>query len=39
MLTWVKASLGTDKVTAMETEMDNAVTLVKTPVEATGTPF
>ena len=39
MIKWVKESLGTTQVTAMETAMDNAVTLVKTPVEATGTPF
>ena len=39
MITWVKESLGTSQVTAMETAMDNAVTLIQTPVEATGTPF
>ena len=35
VLGWVKTALG-DEVATMETAMDNAVTLVKTPVKATG---
>tara|TARA_R100000234_G_scaffold91714_1_gene59887 strand:- start:2838 stop:3170 length:333 start_codon:yes stop_codon:yes gene_type:complete len=38
VLGWVKTALG-DEVASMETAIDNAVTLVKTPVTATGVPW
>jgi len=38
VLGWVKTALG-DKVATMETAMDNAVTLAKTPLSASGVPW
>ena len=38
VLEWVKTALG-DEVATMETAMDNAVTLAKTPVSASGVPW
>ena len=38
VLGWAKTALG-DKVATMETAMDNAVTLAKTPVSASGVPW
>jgi len=39
VLGWVKTSLGTDKVTAIEKTLENNITLINTPVTATGKPF
>ena len=38
VLGWVKTALG-DEVASIETAMDNAVALIKTPVQATGVPW
>ena len=39
MVTWVKDSLGTDAVTAVETELKAEIDLINTPVQATGVAF
>ena len=38
VLGWVKTALG-DEVAVMETAMDNAIALIKTPVTAVGVPW
>ena len=38
-LTWVKDTLGSTEVTAIETEVENGVNVQKTPTTATGTPW
>jgi hypothetical protein len=39
MITWVKNYLGTDAVTAIETDLKSAIDLINTPVQATGVAF
>jgi len=39
MLTWVKDSLGTDEVTAVEASLKAEIDLINTPVQATGVAF
>ena len=39
MITWVKDSLGTDAVTAVEAELKAEIDLINTPVQATGVAF
>ena len=39
VLSWVKTSLGTDKVTAIEKTLEDNIALINTPVTATGKPF
>ena len=39
MVTWVKDSLGTDAVTAVEAELKAEIDLINTPVQATGVAF
>ena len=39
MITWVKDSLGTDAVTAIETSLKAEIDLINTPVQATGVAF
>ena len=39
VLGWVKTSLGTDKVTAIEKTLEDNIALINTPVTATGKPF
>ena len=36
MITWVKDTLGTDAVTAIETSLKAEIDLINTPVQATG---
>jgi hypothetical protein len=36
---WVKAKLGSDSVTQIETAIDDNITLQKTPVHGVGTPW
>ena len=36
MITWVKNSLGTDKVNAIETSLKDEIDLINTPVQTTG---
>jgi len=38
-ITWVKALLGSDEVTAIETSIDAQITESKTPTRGTGTPW
>lgn len=38
-LTWVKDTLGTDQVTAIETDLTNKVDLINAPTTATGKPW
>ena len=37
-LDWIKASLGSDQVTAIETDITNKINLLDNPVEKTGAP-
>tara|TARA_R100000353_G_scaffold64221_1_gene50202 strand:- start:60 stop:395 length:336 start_codon:yes stop_codon:yes gene_type:complete len=39
MITWVKDTLGTDAVTAIETSLKSEIDLINTPVQATGVAF
>ena len=39
MITWVKDALGTDAVTALESELKAEIDLINTPVQATGVAF
>ena len=39
VLGWVKNSMGTDEVTAIEKALEDNIALINTPVTATGTPF
>ena len=39
VLGWVKTSLGTDEVTAIEKVIDDNIAILNTPVTATGKPF
>jgi len=39
VLGWIKAALGTDEVTRIEAGIDAKVAVIKTPVEAKGTPW
>ncbi len=39
VLGWVKTKLGTDEVASIETSLKDEVTLINTPVEATGKPW
>ena len=39
MITWVKDSLGTDAVTAIETSLKAEIDLINTPVQAAGVAF
>tara|TARA_R100001163_G_C5062300_1_gene199361 strand:+ start:2028 stop:2363 length:336 start_codon:yes stop_codon:yes gene_type:complete len=39
MITWVKDALGTDAVTAIETDLKTQIDLINTPVQATGVAF
>ena len=38
-LTWVKDTLGSDEVTAIETSLTNEVDLINTPATGTGKPW
>ena len=39
VLGWVKTTLGTDEVTAIEKTLEDNIALINTPVTATGKPF
>ena len=39
VLGWVKATLGTESVVAIEKDLENKIELIKTPVVQTGTPW
>ena len=39
VLGWVKTSLGTDEVTAIEKAIEDKIAIINTPVTATGKPF
>ena len=39
VLSWVKTSIGTDGVTAIEKVIDDNIAILNTPVTATGKPF
>jgi len=39
MIGWIKAALGADEVTRIEAAIDAKVAVIKTPVEAMGTPW
>ncbi len=39
VLGWVKTSIGTDEVTAIEKALEDNIALINTPVTATGKPF
>ena len=39
VLGWVKTAIGTDEVTAIEKSLEDNITLINTPVIATGKPF
>ena len=39
VLGWVKTSIGTDGVTAIEKVIDDNIAIINTPVTATGKPF
>ena len=39
VLGWVKTSIGTDGVTAIEKVIDDNIAIINTPVVATGKPF
>ena len=39
VLGWVKTSIGTDEVTAIEKVIDDNIAIINTPVIATGKPF
>ena len=39
VLEWVKAALGTEEVASIEKWLEDEVTLINTPVEATGKPW
>ena len=39
VLGWVKTSIGTDGVTAIEKVIDDNIAILNTPVTATGKPF
>ena len=39
VLGWVKTAIGTDEVTAIEKSLEYNITLINTPVIATGKPF
>ena len=38
-LTWVKDTLGSDEVTAIETNLTNEINLINTPTTGTGKPW
>ena len=39
MITWVKETLGSDQVTAIEASLKSEIDLINTPVQATGVAF
>ena len=39
VLGWVKTTLGTDEVTAIEKAIEDRIAIINTPVTATGKPF
>ena len=39
VLGWVKTTLGTDEVTAIEKAIEDNIAIINTPVTATGKPF
>ena len=39
VLGWVKTSIGTDEVTAIEKALEDNIAIINTPVTATGKPF
>jgi len=39
VLGWVKTSIGTDEVTAIEKAIEDKIAIINTPVTATGKPF
>ena len=39
VLGWIKTKLGTENVASIEKTLEDEITLINTPVEATGTPW